>query len=78
MRSCIRARLLKQFTANKINDELQSRDLADVPTDKLLQMSIANENRLLKMTDSWIEIGENENVIGWENGNGYFNFRLDE
>ena len=64
--------------SKKINDELQSRDLADIPTDKLLQMSIANENRLLKLTDSWVEIGENENVIGWENGNGYFNFRLDE
>lgn len=64
--------------SKKINDELQSRDLADIPTDKLLQMSIANENRLLKMIDSWIQIGENESLISFETGNGFFNFRLDE
>lgn len=64
--------------SKKINDELQSRDLADVPTDKLLQMSIANDGRIMKMIDAKIEIGENENVVSWENGNGFFNFRLDE
>ena len=64
--------------SKKINDELLSRDLADIPTDKLLQMSIANDGRLMKMIDDKIEIGECENIINFESGNGFFNFRLDE
>ena len=64
--------------SKKINDELLSRDLADISTDKLLQMSIANESRVLKMIDARWQIGENESIVSWENGNGFFNFRLDE
>ncbi len=64
--------------SKKINDELQSRDLADISTDKLLQMSIANDGRIMKMIDTRLEIGENESVVSWDSGNGFFNFQLDE
>jgi len=64
--------------SKKINDELQSRDLADISTDKLLQMSIANDGRIMKLIDTRLEIGENESVVSWEAGNGFFQFWLDE
>jgi predicted XRE-type DNA-binding protein len=64
--------------SKKINDELKSRDLADISTDKLLQMSIANDGRIMKMIDTRLEIGENESVVSWDNGDGFFQFRLDE
>jgi len=74
-----RARLKTMLEiSKKINDELQSRDLADISTDKLLQMSIANDGRIMKKIDSRIEIGENESVYTFDTGNGFFNFQLDE
>lgn len=65
--------------SKKINDELQSRNLSDVSTDKLLQMSIANDGRVLKLIETKIEIGQNESIINlFDSGNGFFNFALDE
>ncbi len=64
--------------SKKINDELQSRDLADISTDKLLQMSIANDGRIMKLIDTNIEIGKNESIVCWDAGNGFFTFQLDE
>ena len=64
--------------SKKINDELQKRDLADISTDKLLQMSIANDGRVLKIIDSVIEIGENTDIVSFSNGDGFFNYGLDE
>lgn len=64
--------------SKKINTELLSRDLVDVPADKLLQMSIANEGRILKIIETQRQIGENSMIIDFDNGDGFFNFKLDE
>lgn len=70
-----RLKVLLQLS-KKINDELLNRDMADVPTDKLLQMSIANEIRVLKMIDKSTQIGNSYMDI--DMGDGHFHFKLDE
>lgn len=70
-----RLKVLLQLS-QKINNELLNRDMADVPTDKLLQMSIANEGRVLKMIDKSTKIGNSYMDI--DMGDGYFHFRFDE
>ncbi|MCO6496489.1 MAG: hypothetical protein J5I50_02385 [Chitinophagaceae bacterium] len=64
--------------SKRINDELKSRDLKDVSTDKLLQMSVANDGRLQKLLDQRIQIGENPSIITFDSGDGYFEMYLDE
>lgn len=64
--------------SKKINDELQQRDLKDIATDKLLQMSISNDSRISKLTDKTIEIGNNPNIITFDKGDGFFEMALDE
>lgn len=64
--------------SKKINDELQQRDLTDIATDKLLQMSISNDSLISKLTDKKIEIGSNPDVITFDRGDGFFEMALDE
>lgn len=64
--------------SKKINDELQQRGVRDIATDKLLQMSIANDNQISKLTNKTIEIGKNPNIITFDKGDGYFEMALDE
>ena len=64
--------------SKKINDELQQRDLKEIATDKLLQMSISNDGRISKLTDKTIEIGNNPNIITFDKGDGFFEMALDE
>lgn len=64
--------------SKKINNELMKRDLFKVSTEVLLKMSIANDARVKELVNKNIQIGFNENEICFDNGNGFFNFSLDE
>lgn len=64
--------------SKKINAELLQRDLVNVPTDTLLKMSIANDGRIKELINKNVQIGENENIISFTNGDGFFYFQLDE
>lgn len=64
--------------SKKINDELLNRNLEDISTDKLLQMSVTNDSRIFSMIGTGLQIGENESIIDLEAGNGFFHFKLDE
>ena len=65
--------------SQKINFELQNRDLSDISTDTLLKMSISNDNRLKDILSKNVVIGEKEislNIALSEDG--YFDLQLDE
>ena len=64
--------------SQRINTELAARDLSDVPTDKLLQMLVTNDNRLKSFTGGHFQIGENESVTNLSSGSGFFYFGYDE
>lgn len=65
--------------SNKIKDELLSRDLSDVPADKLLQMSIANDGRIKETIKGNIMIGRQWGLITvGEDEDGYFMMQVDE
>ena len=64
--------------SKKINAELLQRDLFNVPTDTLLKMSIANDGRVKELINKNVQIGENESIISFTNGDGFFYFQLDE
>lgn len=55
----------------KIVQELESRDLADVPTDKLIQLSVLLNQKINELNTS-VEIGDNEGFVKFETG-AYFN-----
>lgn len=70
-------RLLQQ--SNKINDELLSRKLEDISTEKLLQMSITNDSRVYGMIGAGLLIGKkDEGNIEFGSPDGYFIMNLDE
>ena len=64
--------------SQRINKELAQRDLKEISTDLLLKMSITNDNRIKELLDKKIQIGTNENIIDFENGDGFFHLQLDE
>lgn len=64
--------------SKKINDELLQRDLTTVTTDTLLKMSIANDGRVKELINKNVQIGENERIISFDSGDGFFNLQLDE
>jgi hypothetical protein len=64
--------------SKKINNELLKRDLFKIPTETLLKMSIANDGRVKELISKNVQIGENENIVNFENGDGFFNMELDE
>ena len=64
--------------SKNINDELLKRDLTTINTDTLLKMSIANDNRLKDLVNKNIQIGENDNELSFDNGEGFFNMQLDD
>lgn len=64
--------------SKKINDELLKRDLFKVPTETLLKMSIASDNRLRELLNKSFQIGNNPGIIDFELNDGYFNIKLDE
>ena len=64
--------------SKKINAELLQRDLVNVPTDTLLKMSIANDGRVKELINKNVQIGENESIISFTNGDGFFYLQLDE
>lgn len=55
----------------KIVQELESRDLADVPTDKLIQLSVLLNQKINELNTS-VEIGDNEGFVKFETG-AFFN-----
>jgi len=55
----------------KVLEEIEQRDFADVPTDKLIQISILL-NQKINAQNSSIEIGENNSYVKFETG-AYFN-----
>jgi len=63
--------------SKKINEELLSRDLKEVSTETLLKMSVANDNRIKDLVNKNIQIGKNDCFVNME-GDGFFNFQLDE
>jgi hypothetical protein len=64
--------------SQRINAELLQRDLTTIATDTLLKMSIANDNRVKDLLSEKVIIGQNENIIDFEIGNGFFMLPLDE
>ena len=63
--------------SKRINDELAKRDLSDVPTEKLLAMSIVNDNRVKELVSKTIRIGEETNYFP-PTHDSYFVLGLDE
>ena len=64
--------------SKRINAELLQRDLITIATDTLLKMSIANDTRVKDLLKEKVVIGQNENIIDFEIGNGFFVMPLDE
>jgi hypothetical protein len=65
--------------SKKINDELLQRDLSEVSTDKLLQMSLANDGRVKELINNNIRVGRNPYLMEvGEDADGFFNMMLDE
>ena len=58
-------------TYKKVIEEIERRDLADVPTEKLIQLSILLNQKINDQNLS-VEIGDNEGFIKFETG-AYFN-----
>lgn len=67
-----------EFT-QKLNKELASRDLTQIPTSKLLDMLIIQENRFKDSIGDFVTFGVNPycGMVG-ENLDGYFGMRLDD
>lgn len=67
-----------EFT-QKLNKELASRDLTQIPTSKLLDMLIIQENRFKDSIGSFVTFGINPSFgsVG-EDLDGYFGMRLDD
>lgn len=65
--------------SKKVNEELMTRDLSQIPTDKLLTMAITSEERIFSINGKFIQMGLNQSyyVVG-ENEDGFFNFPLDD
>ena len=64
--------------SKRINAELLQRDLITIATDTLLKMSIANDTRVKDLLKEKVVIRQNENIIDFEIGNGFFVMPLDE
>ncbi len=65
--------------SKKINAELLQRDLSEVSTDKLLQMSLANDGRVKELINNNIRVGRNPYFMEvGEDADGFFNMMLDE
>ena len=65
--------------SKKINAELLQRDLSEVSTDKLLQMSLANDGRVKELINNNIRVGRNPYLMEvGEDADGFFNMMLDE
>jgi hypothetical protein len=65
--------------SERLKKELATRDLTDVPTDKLLTMWIANDSRIKDIVSKSVMIGSNKGcvTIGTDM-DGYFEMELDE
>ena len=57
--------MLKIF--KKVINEIEQRDLSDIATDKLIQLSVLLNQKINDQNNS-VEIGENEEVVTWQNG----------
>lgn len=51
----------------KVINEIEQRDLSDIATDKLIQLSVLLNQKINDQNNS-VEIGENEGVITWQGG----------
>ena len=51
----------------KVINEIEQRDLSDIATDKLIQLSVLLNQKINDQNNS-VEIGENEGVVTWQAG----------
>lgn len=51
----------------KVINEIEQRDLSDIATDKLIQLSVLLNQKINAQNNS-VEIGENEGVVTWQGG----------
>lgn len=65
--------------SQKLHQELASRDLSHIPTPKLLDMALLQENRVKGLIGDGIQVGTNNSFsnIG-EELDGYFYLKLDD
>jgi predicted transcriptional regulator len=65
--------------SQKLHQELASRDLSQIPTPKLLDMALLQENRVKGLIGETIRIGINNSFVNiGENLDGYFHLELDD
>jgi hypothetical protein len=65
--------------SKKVNDELLTRDLSQIPTEKLLTIAVTSVQRVFSVTGNSIQIGVNDSfMVAGEDKDGYFSFSLDE
>lgn len=65
--------------SERLKKELATRDLTDVPTDKLLTMWIANDSRIKDIVSKSVMIGSNKGCVAiGTDMDGYFEMELDE
>jgi len=58
----------------KVIAEIEKRDLEDIPTDKLIQLSVLL-NHKINDQNKFVEIGNNETFVSFDEGN-YFNLSI--
>jgi predicted XRE-type DNA-binding protein len=51
----------------KVINEIEQRDLSDIATDKLIQLSVLLNQKINDQNNS-VEIGENEGIVTWQGG----------
>jgi hypothetical protein len=65
--------------SQKLHQELASRDLSQIPTPKLLDMALLQENRVTGLIGETMRIGINTSFVNiGENLDGYFYLELDD
>jgi hypothetical protein len=65
--------------SQKLHQELASRDLSQIPTPKLLDMALLQENRVKGLIGETMRIGINTSFVNiGENLDGYFYLELDD
>ncbi len=65
--------------SQKINSELLTRDLTQIPAEKLLAMSISNDSRIMALIDKPVQLGKN--AMFYNAGHdldGFFYLSLDD
>ena len=58
----------------KVIEEIEKRDLEDIPTDKLIQLSVLLNHKINEQ-NKFVEIGKNDTYVSFDEGD-YFNLSI--